>query len=57
MRFALFCDGAYGPTAVAMAPTHVLKTTIEAKVVLVIAIALVWRRTPIVAVLSGVVER
>lgn len=42
---------------VAVVPVHVVVATVEVQVVRVQSIAPVRRRTPIVAVVSGVVER
>ena len=59
MRFALFCDRAYSKANVTIVvPIHALETIVEAEVVRAVVVEVVVRsRTPIVAVVTVVVER
>ena len=58
MRFALFCDGAYSPTVVAIVVAHALATIVKVEDVRVVAVVVVVRRrTPIVAVVTIIDER
>ena len=53
-----FCDRAYSLTIAAIEVVHVLVTIVEAEVVrVVVAVAVVRRRTPTVAVVAVVEER
>ena len=53
----LFCDGANGSTEDAIAPIHELTAATEVKAARAIAIDLVGRRTPIVAIVTIIEER
>ena len=58
MRFALFCDGAYSLTVVAIVvAVHELATIEEVEVVRAVVVEVVRRRTPIVAVVTIIEER
>ena len=59
MRFALFCDGTYSLTTVAIevAQVHATMSEVEAVRAVVEVVAVARRRTPIVAVVTSIVER
>ena len=58
MHFALFCDGAYSLTEVAIDAVHVLVTIVEVEVVRAVVVVVdVCGRTPIVAEVTVVAER
>ena len=58
MRFALFCDGAYSPTVVAIVVVHALVTIVEKEAVRDgVVLVVVRSRTPIVYIVTIIFER